>query len=374
MLLLVFCAQAQEKKKHVSLKDSLDGAFDLSDYIIDAKGFVTVPNIITEPAVGGFGGALVPVFIRKRPPYVDSVNGTVKRTPIPPDITGGLAMYTINNSWMLGGFRSGTFVKSRIKYVVGGGYANINMSFYKTFDLIGEKELKFNIKALPLILQAAKRISYSNWYLGFKYLFLSTDLEYTGDTALKHLAKPLEYSSIVSQLGVVTEFDTRDNIFTPNRGLKLHLDAIRSDNIFGSDYDFWRMNYYTYIYKTISRKVTGGLRVDGQQAFGDVPFYLKPYISLRGIPINRYQGNADILTELEMRYDFVRRWSIMLYGGTGKAFDSWSDFGSTDLIYSYGTGFRYLLARKFKLRVGVDIARGPEDWAYYIVFGSNWLK
>jgi hypothetical protein len=38
------------------------------------------------------------------------------------------------------------------------------------------------------------------------------------------------------------------------------------------------------------------------------------------------------------------------------------------------TGFRYLLARKFKLRVGVDIARGPEDFAYYIVFGSNWLK
>ena len=56
------------QKKKVTLKDSLDGAFDLSDYVIDANGFVPVPMIITEPAVGGFGGALIPVFIKKRPP------------------------------------------------------------------------------------------------------------------------------------------------------------------------------------------------------------------------------------------------------------------------------------------------------------------
>ena len=59
---------------------------------------------------------------------------------------------------------------------------------------------------------------------------------------------------------------------------------------------------------------------------------------------------------------------------SAKAFDQWSDFGSADFVYSYGTGFRYLIARKFKLRMGIDIAKGPEDFAYYIVFGSNWLK
>ena len=64
----------------------------------------------------------------------------------------------------------------------------------------------------------------------------------------------------------------------------------------------------------------------------------------------------------------------MLYSGAGKAFDAWSDFGSADFVYSYGTGFRYLIARKFKLRMGIDIAKGPEEFAYYIVFGSNWLK
>ena len=65
---------AQHSPKSLT-KDSTDGAFDVSDYIIQANGFVPVPIIITEPALGGFGGGIVPVFIKKRPPYLDSVKG-----------------------------------------------------------------------------------------------------------------------------------------------------------------------------------------------------------------------------------------------------------------------------------------------------------
>lgn len=374
MLVLCCSLQAQSKKKNISFKDSLDNAFDLSDYIIDANGFVPVPYIITEPAVGGFGGALIPVFIKKRPPYLDSINGRLEKTIVPPDITGGIGAYTANKTWMLAGFRSGTLIKSRIKYIIGGGYGNINLSFYKTFDQLAEKELKFNIKVLPLFLQASKRIGFSRWYAGPKYLFLKTDVKYNGDKRLDSLGKTLEVNSTVSQLGALIELDKRDNIFTPDRGLKVHLDVSGSGDFLGSDYEYWRVNYYMFAYKPLSKKLVGGFRLDGQQAFGEPPFFMLPYLSMRGLPAVRYQGKADILSEIEMRWDFVKRWSLILFGGTGKAFDEWSKFSDADWITSYGSGFRYLLARKFKLRVGIDIARGPDDWAYYIVFGSNWVK
>lgn len=365
------------QKNKISLKDSIDGAFDLSNYIIHANGFVPVPIIITEPALGGFGGGLIPIFMKKRPPYIDSINGEQRITPIEPDLTGGLGMYTVNNSWFAAGFKRGTLIKSRIKYMVGGGYGSINMAYYRTLPQVGEKEFRFNIKTSLVLLQAIKRIGYSHWYAGLKYLFLNTSVGYVGDT-LTHVPpeweKPLTKSSIVSQLGAVVELDNRDNIFTPNKGMKVHFEGIRSDNIFGSDYDYWRLNYYMYAYKTLSKKLVGGLRIDGQQAFQQPPFFMLPYIEMRGIPINRYSGNADILTETEFRWDFYKRWSILLYGGTGKAFDEWSEFGPAEWVYSYGTGFRYLIARKFGLRMGVDIARGPEQFAYYIVFGSNWVK
>ena len=96
---------------------------------------------------------------------------------------------------------------------------------------------------------------------------------------------------------------------------------------------------------------------------------------MRGVPTARYQGNADLLTELEMRWDFYRRWSVMLFGGTGKAFDEWSEISDAKWVNSIGTGFRYLVAQKFKLRVGVDIAKGPDNtFAYYIIFGNSWVK
>lgn len=373
-LLCTLSSAAQKRSVRQMTRDSLDGAFDLSDYIIDAKGFVPVPYIITEPALGGFGFALIPVFIRKRPPYIDSVKGGVKVTPVPPDITGALAVYTVNNSWMVGGFRSGTLIKSRIKYMIGGGFGSINMNFYKTFDHLGEKEMKFNIKSVIGTVQGTKRIGLSYWYAGLKYLYLNADVSYIGDTLLNNLAKDYTYTSIVSQAGVLVDYDHRDNIFTPDKGVRIHVDAVLSEDWLGSDYEYWRINAYSYMYKSFSPKWVGGLRVEYQQAFNDPPFFLKPYIDLRGVPINRYQGSATVLTEAEMRWNFKTRWSLMLFSGVGKAPETWSDFGSSDWVVSGGTGFRYLLARKFKLRVGIDIARGPEEFAYYIVFGSSWLK
>jgi hypothetical protein len=373
-LLIMICGYTQKSKKTISLKDSVDHGFDLSDFIIDANGFIPVPFIITDRALGGFGAALIPVFIKKRPAYVDSTDGGVIRTQVAPDITGGLGAYTANNTWALAAFRSGNFIKSRIKYRIGGGYAHINMSFYRDFSQLGEKELKFSINTIPALLQASKRIGISRWFAGAKYLFLKSDVSYAGDSSLSSLVKTYEFSSIVSQLGVLIEFDNRDNVFTPDKGIKFQTEFNWSDNIIGSDFNFWRINYYGNLYHPLGRRVTAGLRVDGQQNIGEAPFFLLPYIVMRGVPAMRYQGEAALLSEFELRYDFVKRWSALAFGGAGKAFDEWKEFGNADWVLTYGTGFRYLLARKFKLRVGIDVAKGAGLWSYYIVFGSSWLK
>src|SRR4051794_364600 len=116
IFLFLLCASSVfAQKKKVSMKDSLDGAFDVSDYLIDAHGFIPVPVIITEPALGSFGFGIVPIFLKPNPPYIDSVNGSLKVTPVAPTITGGIGLYTANNTWMTAAFRKGTLVKSRIK-------------------------------------------------------------------------------------------------------------------------------------------------------------------------------------------------------------------------------------------------------------------
>jgi len=367
-------ADAQQKvKQKITMKDSLDGAFDLSNYMIYSNGFVLVPTIITEPSLGGIGAALVPVFIKKRAPIIDTVDGKRRVRRINPDMTAALGMYTGNKSWMVGAFRAGTFAKPDITYRVAAGYGSINTGFYKTLPVVGEKEFKFNFKTVPIYLQTLKQFGDNKWSAGIQYLFLDTKISSQRDS-LPSFVTQKEIKSIVSQVGGVIQFDNRDNIFTPDKGVRLESDFFWSNGFIGSDYNAWRINYSAIGYTPITPKFIGGLRIEGQQSLGNPPFYLLPFVNLRGVPAERYQGNATLLTEAETRWDFYRRWSVVFYGGVGEAYDKWSEMFANPLVYSYGTGFRYLIARKFKLRMGMDVARGPETWAYYVVFGSSWFR
>jgi hypothetical protein len=368
-LLSITTVNAQ--KQHISLRDSIDGAIDLSDYIIYAHGFIVVPTLITEPALGGIGGAVLPIFLKKHDPIIDE-NG--KKRFIDPDITGAMGRYTGNKSWGAGAFRAGSFIKSKIMYRVGAGYGDVNMSFYENMPSGKDKEIDLNFRSFFFYARVMKQFRNAKWSAGPQYFLMDSKINFPDLANLPVFANAKDINSTVSQLGAALQFDGRDNIFTPDKGIRLQSDFFWSDKAIGSDYQAWRLNLSAIGYYPLTKKLIGGLRLEGEQAFGSPPFYLRPGINLRGIPAARYQGKTSIVTEGELRWDLYRRWSLMGYGGVASAFDNWDKAFAKPVVYSYGTGFRYLLARKFKLRMGIDVAKGNEDWAYYVVFGSNWLR
>lgn len=362
-------------KKKVGFKDPLDGAFDLSDRILEAHGFIPVPILITEPALGGFGGGLAPVFLKRQPPL--QTDG--KKTPIAPDITAVAGAYTANDTWFLGAGRAASLPRHRLRYKAFAGYANLNVDFYETLPSGEEKAFEVNGRAAPVYLYLGRFLHDARFVLGTQYVFAKAKLKPAAGGDLPPSVEDKELDSTISSLGAVADFDGRDNVFTPDRGLRAHAHFDWSDDWLGSDYRYGRLNAFAYWYHPLARwsgdrNWISGLRVDMQQSFGDPPFYLVPFIDMRGVPAARYQGRTDVLMETDQRIDFTRRWSVVLFGGLGKAFDDYADFGDAKLVYGYGAGFRYLVARKFKLRMGVDLAHGPEDWAYYIVFGSAWSR
>ncbi|MBL0736097.1 BamA/TamA family outer membrane protein [Flavobacterium sp. GN10] len=360
------------QKHQVVFKDSLDGAFDLSDFLIYANGFLVVPTIVTEPALGGFGVAVAPVFLKKRPPVIEA-DGT-KRL-VNPDITGGLGMYTANKSWLAGAFRSATLVKSKILYRGFAAYGDMNLSFYaNNLPNHNDEEFKLNFKSTIFYTQWLKQFNNAKWSAGPQYLFLNSKINLPNFNLPPPFVDPKDIKSTISQLGLALQFDGRDNIFTPDKGIRIQSDFFWSDKALGSDYQAWRINLSAIGYYPLAKTLIGGLRIEGEQALGSPPFYLKPGINMRGIPAARYMGNTSIVSELEFRWDLYRRWSLMGYGGLASAFNDWDQAFAKPVVYSYGTGFRYLIARKFKLRMGVDVAKGNEEWAYYIVFGSNWMR
>ncbi len=62
----------------------------------------------------------------------------------------------------------------------------------------------------------------------------------------------------------------------------------------------------------------------------------------------------------------------MFFGGAGKTSAISETEVQGETVAAGGLGFRYRLARKLGLQVGLDVAQGPEDTAVYLTMGSAW--
>jgi hypothetical protein len=271
---------------------------------------------------------------------------------------------------MLAGAAMGTIKKWRLNYRLVTAYAYINLIFYKEIPKIGEQSFEFNIKTIPVYAQLIKQFKGSNWFVGMNYIFLKTELARTN----AEFHTPRDVKAQISRPGILLEYDNRDNVFTPNKGFRWNTQVASSNEIFGSDYNYTNLNSAAFWYAQVTKRIVSGLRVEAQQVFGDAPFYMMPFLNMRGMPLARYQGKTTALAETEWRWDFTSRWSLVAFGGAGKAIQGDNTFQSSAWHYSGGGGGRYLIARKMNLRAGIDVARGQEVWAYYIVFGTSWVR
>ncbi len=367
-------SEAKPVEKSLSFFDPTDGYLDLSEFVLNAHGFIPVPIIITEPAVGSFGLGFVPVFIQRNPPVVRDG----KTYPTQPTMTAIMAAYTANDTWAIGGGRIGEINDWGIKYKVGAGYADANLDFYKYFPNI-DKTAKFgmNMRVIPAYLYIGKRLSDPRFTIALDYMFSDVDVKPRIDNPNIPDDWIRDFDSVQSKIGIIAEYDTRDNTFTPNDGIKAYVNAKFSSDLIGSDQNFQQMEEALYWYIPLTDRWINGLRIDFQQLYGNAPFYMKPYIDMRGIAALRYQGNYTGLIELEERFDFgeTKRWSLVAFGGVGKGFDEFDEFSKTPWAYSYGVGGRYLLSRLLNLRAGVDVAVGSDgEFGWYIVFGSSWYR
>jgi hypothetical protein len=350
-----------------TLKDTLDGKLDVSILIDNAKGFIPVPFIVTEAALGGFGGGAALVYISPQKKTIAA------KDHIAPAVTAAFGMYTANNSWFTGLYRKDVIAKYGIKYRAFVGYVDYNLSYYKEIENSTDLKFDFNYKTIPIMFSISKK-TFSHLYLGAEYFNANMTISPNFENELPPNITVDDLKKTVASLGGYLDWDRRNTIFTPDRGYRINLAYYVNDDWTGSDYKYEKLETFAHYFFPISNKWISGLRFEALQAYGNVPFHQLPSIKLRGIPAFRYQGQATLVTETEQRFDLNSRWSVLGYGGFGKVFQKNENFAEAKTVYNYGTGFRYLVARTYGLRAGLDVAKGPDSWGYYIVFGHKWNR
>ena len=173
-------------------------------------------------------------------------------------------------------------------------------------------------------------------------------------------------------LGLIAEYDDLNNFLSPTKGLKAHAGYDEFPEFLGSKTEWGRFELYSHWYIDAGEKWTPAFRFEFLSATGDPPFYAYPYISLRGIPALRYQAKSTVLLETEQLYNFSPRWGVVGFTGIGSTLSSVEKDINNEVVWNAGAGIRFMALKSMGVKVGTDIARGPEEWAFYVSVGSAW--
>jgi len=375
LYLFALAITAQAASMMDGFTDPEDGMFDVSHWLAEKKGFFPVPIIITEPAVGyGLGAALVFLHdpLAGRVPDGETFDPQSKDAEgrlIPPSVSALFGAYTENDTWMAGGAHLGIWKNDNIRYTGALATGSINIKFYR--NILGQ-DITINSNIEPDVLyQGLKfRLAGSRFFAGTSYLLLDTSSEIGFSTIDPGFKKSSRDAAVIFSL----EYDSRNTIFTPTDGISSSIEATLFREAVGSDSDFEKYKAKIYYFTPMSNTFVLGLRGDIETINGndeDIPFYMYPDVSLRGIPVMRYQGETVGVAEFELGWNFTTRWSVLGFAGVGRTTGIVNNDKTTN-VYSKGVGLRYFIARRFGAHVGFDIAKGPEDTAFYLQFGHAW--
>ncbi|MZR63371.1 BamA/TamA family outer membrane protein [Alcanivorax sp. DP30] len=366
--------------------DPEDGMLDSSRFLSELPmSFMPVPVVITEPAVGNGLGVMGIFFHESEEQKQMRVEGNAPSI-LPNNISVLGLMGTENGSRGIAAGHIGFWRDDTIRYRGFALLPDLNLDFYNFAGRTLDRPIELNVKGPAAVQELKFRMGESRWMLGARQVYRQVELDLVEDIKLpsprlsqvvnRFLDEQLGDRIHTSGLGLLAEYDSRDSPLSPQSGLYYNANYVWYNDSLGSDVDFGSYTLQGLNYWKVNDKFNFALRMqyDGIEA-GDstrLPPYVLPYVDLRGIPAVRYQGKAVAVAEVEATWKPTLRWRFNAFTGGGRAAESASELSDAEVANNYGAGFRYLVARRYGMTMGIDVARGPEDTAWYIQAGSSW--
>jgi outer membrane protein assembly factor BamA len=360
-------APSEPEKTEKPPKPPDDGWPDVSSFLDEKYGFLPIAMPITEPAVG-YGAAGGLTFISK--PLGAAAQGLGR-----PNITFVGGFGTQNGSWGVFAADLRYWLDDRVQTIGAGIYASVNLDFHgvgKDTEL-EDNPIRYNLNPKGGMANVRYRFGDSLLWAGLGYMFARMDVSVEAPEDVQRLPD-YDDAMNIGGLTLAATYDTRNNFFTPTRGFYLEGSFSPYGKLLGGDDTFERLAVTGIQYLALPEGFYLGVRDDFQAAFGDAPYFLYPYISLRGVPVMRYQGEEMASLEAELRWQFMKRLSLVGFAGGGVAWNDFERLDNTLTVVSGGGGFRYELARRYGIHMGVDVAFSRDTAAFYIQVGSAWMR
>jgi outer membrane protein assembly factor BamA len=317
--------------------------------------FAAIPMVNYDPAFQWNFAALANAFFDVSP----------SDTLSPLSMAGLMLGYTTNGTWYWALYTRLYLDNDNYRISLAYGDASVNFQYYE--DMVGGF-IDFNSLHKVFYTEAQRRI-YRRWYLGARYVFRKTKTKFQIE------GQPEEPDNVnLSNLGLVVAHDTRDFIYNPYHGDLLNFRAIFYRDAWGSDFEFDDYQFeFTKFFNIDTTRVIAG-RFAAFVATGDVPFEGQHVVQrddIRGYTDGKHRANQVYDIQAEYRWNFYGKWGMVAFGGIATAVDRPGEITFNGLLPAIGVGIRYMAIPSEKINIGIDIAKGKDDWGIYFRIGET---
>jgi hypothetical protein len=302
----------------------------------------------------------------------------------PPSIVGIGGVFTNNGSRALAAASRLYLKEDKYRLWAVAGAASINIDIYGIGRLAGDQGTFVPLKAKggasigEFLFRLRKGV-----YLGargqYRNVSMSLDQERLDDSDVT-TQPPEEIAGVIDQIrsellhqqtvsmGPRFQWDSRDNVYYPKRGVFMEVGADLFAQGLGSQwtYQYYRVNFNKYNH--LSDHQVLAFRGVGCAAAGDrVPIYdlclFGTMNDLRGYPAGRYQDRRMFATQAEYRLmfpveGFLGRFGVVAFAGVGGVGETFSDFDFNGLLPAGGGGLRFRLTKKYPVNFRIDYGIG----------------
>ena len=280
------------------------------------------------------------------------------------------AIVTLNKQFS-GTFSPDIYTKSGDYYYSG----RIKFSHYPNkFFGIGRStadslEEEYTSRDFSALLQR-QRVLFGRLMFGLQYNIAYYDIADYKENGLISMGVCGSKAFLISGVGALVTYDTRDYRFWPSNGGLFKLSAIVYSDVFGSDYNFTSLSVDIRKFVSIYEGMVLAMQVYGDFRWNDVPFQLMPMLGgadvLRGYYNGRFRDNMMLTAQAEFRFGIYRWVKGVAFTSVGDVAPKINEFEPDNPKFSYGLGLRARV-NDAKVHIRADIAfTNRRDPAIYL--------
>lgn len=284
----------------------------------------------------------------------------------PASVTGAAGFWSSNQSSAFGVAHQSYF--SEDKWRIGGivGHADVKLVL-STPGAGAGPSVDWLVKGDFFAAGISRKIV-GKWYAGIVARYADMEQAFGIDTPSADFNTSSETVSV--GLGINVEYDNRDKPFNSYTGSKFKFSVLTNSEGLGSDdsYLSYKLSYASY--HLVRPSLVLAWEVQGCSKSDQAPLWDACGVDLRGFSATDYLGKVSASGQVEVRWQFHRKWGAVAFAGSGYHRNSFSEFRERDAIPSYGIGLRFMVLESQRINMRLDYGRSNDSDAVYLSVGE----